>query len=524
MGNPHITLVSIGRSRSSLVSIVATAVCCYDATSCAGKHTEAHSRKSVPVCWTKHLETVAPHGFNLVTLQIEIDGLDSFFRDDLDLDLVARVNVALPTREECILDDFHYLFLGKFPLFVLTISVCDYVIEERNDVGLATARRRDRRSLEASDGIVGINSPLSLFVDATKDIEGVVWEEPLVVQGVSEHLGHRGSRHRLSVVVVVHFHLDVEDGPQLIDVCFASGTTKHALLGEGMELAHVARENFVTGTQTGVGRNHCIVGTRNGHAGTPIKVVGTEATLVGVFGDAVVDFSEGRVSLRVVRHDSIEPGIQGRGLLGCPEPAPAGAHGQATNNTWDAKRALDFWDLDTPLILFLTKELQRSTVDAAASSGFLARNRKSCGPGSSIGGSIAKRHSRFDSGCTAEILVPSRGPDCPTDAVRHENGTWGCQADRGALLQRFEVLFLRLQKIAPTSSLGVNQVAKVLPASNSTTTGTAEDDKRCYKPKPKTKIGAPNPILEGLSQSSDAMHMQYFGLYEEIPISLETKQ
>ena len=71
---------------------------------------------------------------DLIALESEENGFNSFFCDDLNLHLVTRVNVTLPTRDESILDDFHNFFFGKISLFVQTISVRNNVVQQRNDV------------------------------------------------------------------------------------------------------------------------------------------------------------------------------------------------------------------------------------------------------------------------------------------------------------------------------------------------------------------------------------------------------
>ena len=53
------------------------------------------------------------------------------------------------------------------------------------------------------DGVIRVHAPEPLVVQAGAQVEGVVGEEPLVVQGVAKHLGHGGTAHGLLVEVLV---------------------------------------------------------------------------------------------------------------------------------------------------------------------------------------------------------------------------------------------------------------------------------------------------------------------------------
>jgi len=140
----------------------------------------------------------------LILLELEGFGLDAVLGDDHDFDGVTGVNVALPGGDEGILDDLHDLLGGQVALVVVAVLVGDDVVHEGDEEGLARSGRREGSSLEAADGIVGVDGALAVGVDAGQYVEGVVGEESLVVEGVAKHLGDGGCGHGLAMVVLVN--------------------------------------------------------------------------------------------------------------------------------------------------------------------------------------------------------------------------------------------------------------------------------------------------------------------------------
>jgi len=163
------------------------------------------------------------------------------------------------------------------------------VVHERDKERLTAPARREVGPLEAPYGIVAVHGTLPLRIYPGQDVERVVREEALHVQGVPEHLCHGGGGHGLAMVVVVHLHLDVEDAPELIDVCLAPRAAQNAFVGEGMELRYRPAEYGISRRQTCVGGHDGVVGTGDGEGGTAVELVRAESPLVRRLGDAVVD-------------------------------------------------------------------------------------------------------------------------------------------------------------------------------------------------------------------------------------------
>jgi len=86
-----------------------------------------------------------------------------------------------------------------------------------------------------------------------------------------------------------YLHLDVEDGPKLVNVGLAAGAAEDALVGEGMELGNVPAEDLVSTGQPGVGRNNGVVRAGDGEGGAAVELVRGEPTLVRGFRHTVVD-------------------------------------------------------------------------------------------------------------------------------------------------------------------------------------------------------------------------------------------
>ena len=91
------------------------------------------------------------------------------------------------------------------------------------------------------------------------------------------------------MIMRVHLHPNVEDGPQLIHVGLASRAAQDASICEAMQFGHVAAQNFVSRRETGVGRNDGVVGAGDGDGGSAVEFVGGETSFPGALGDAVVD-------------------------------------------------------------------------------------------------------------------------------------------------------------------------------------------------------------------------------------------
>lgn len=91
------------------------------------------------------------------------------------------------------------------------------------------------------------------------------------------------------MIMRVHLHPNVEDGPQLVHVGLASRAAQDASIREAMQFGHVAAQNFVSRRETRVGRNDGVVGAGDGDGGPTVEFVGGETSFPGALGDAVVD-------------------------------------------------------------------------------------------------------------------------------------------------------------------------------------------------------------------------------------------
>merc|ERR1740124_2077921 len=98
--------------------------------------------------------------------------------------------------------------------------------------------------------------------------------------------------------MMVHFHIDVQNRAELVNVCFTSGAAEHALGCKSVEFGYVAGEDFVSRGETGIGCDYSVVWARDGKGCTAVKVVGGECTFIGGLRDTVID---GVVIIFVVR-------------------------------------------------------------------------------------------------------------------------------------------------------------------------------------------------------------------------------
>jgi len=102
------------------------------------------------------------------------------------------------------------------------------------------------------------------------------------------------------VVVAVHLRLDVEHGAELIDVCLAAGGGQDAVVGQRVELGHLAGQDLVTGGHARITGDDGEVLSGDGQSGAPVEIVGGEPPLVRGLCHTVVDaVGAGR---RVHRH------------------------------------------------------------------------------------------------------------------------------------------------------------------------------------------------------------------------------
>ncbi len=97
------------------------------------------------------------------------------------------------------------------------------------------------------------------------------------------------SKHPQTNQLLTYLHLDIEDGPELVDVGLASRAAEDALVGEGVELGNVPAEDLVSAGQPGVGRNDGVVGAGDGQGGAAVELVRGEPALVRSLGHAMVD-------------------------------------------------------------------------------------------------------------------------------------------------------------------------------------------------------------------------------------------
>ena len=106
----------------------------------------------------------------------------------------------------------------------------ELVVQNGLNEVLAGALARVSHPLVRADGVVSVNAPSALIVQTRAKVEGVVGEEALVVEGVSEHLGHRGAAHGLFVKVLVILRPQGQNLVQLRPISVESRACDEALL------------------------------------------------------------------------------------------------------------------------------------------------------------------------------------------------------------------------------------------------------------------------------------------------------
>ena len=93
------------------------------------------------------------------------------------------------------------------------------------------------------------------------------------------------------MIMLIHLHLNIQHGTELIHVRLASSRTEDALIGEGVKFRYVAGEDFIPARETGVGGDYRVVWTGDGEGGTAVEFVRGEAAFVWGLGYTVIDGS-----------------------------------------------------------------------------------------------------------------------------------------------------------------------------------------------------------------------------------------
>lgn len=124
----------------------------------------------------------------LVLLEVECLFCNPLGRDDDYLDGVARVYVALACRNKSFFGNLRRKLWCQLWLGIEAILVADDVVQEGDDVALATARSRIRYTLERTNGIIRIHNTVAVDVNAGEQVECVVGKEAFVIKRVGQHL------------------------------------------------------------------------------------------------------------------------------------------------------------------------------------------------------------------------------------------------------------------------------------------------------------------------------------------------
>mmetsp|Transcript_46629 Transcript_46629/g.118977 ORF Transcript_46629/g.118977 Transcript_46629/m.118977 type:complete len:301 (+) Transcript_46629:71-973(+) len=222
-----------------------------------------------------------PHplpGLRLIQLEGHRLVLHAVLGDDADLHRVAGVDVTLAGGHKGVLDEVQRLLLGERSGGALgrhqqRAGGLELVVQHRLNEVLARALARVADPLKRADGIVREDGALPLVVHAADEVEGVVGEEPLVVQRVAQQLRHSGAAHGLVVAVLVHHLPRGEQLLQRLEVGLEARGGNHALGVERLHAGVLPREDGVAGRQAHAGGNDAVVLPRHSHGGPAIIVV-----------------------------------------------------------------------------------------------------------------------------------------------------------------------------------------------------------------------------------------------------------
>ena len=125
---------------------------------------------------------------DLVCLQIILDGLDSVLGYEHNFHCITGIDISLASCYESILDNLHYLLRWHLSLLIQSILMPNHIVQQRDHVGLPGSSGGIAGSLEGSNGIVRIDGALTVSVNTTKDVKGIIGEHTSIVKGVAQHL------------------------------------------------------------------------------------------------------------------------------------------------------------------------------------------------------------------------------------------------------------------------------------------------------------------------------------------------
>lgn len=120
---------------------------------------------------------------------------------------------------------------------------------------------------------------LTIFVQATKHIEGVIRLKATIVQDGRQHLRNSSKSHVLAMTVAVLSETDLKHLVQNCDIGVHTATGKNDLVSEFDNTGNVAARNGVTGSKTGITGDNGIILPRHGYHGSAIVFVGLETTI-----------------------------------------------------------------------------------------------------------------------------------------------------------------------------------------------------------------------------------------------------
>ena len=140
-----------------------------------------------------------------VDLERELLVLYAVLGDDLDVDKVASVDVALARGGEYVFDQLQRLIQSPLVQRLLVrVLVGHHVVKEGLDQRLARSRYSVLHLLEAPHGIVAVHDALPSRVQSAHNVECVKRKESSLIERCCEHLAHCRRRHLLAVLMHVH--------------------------------------------------------------------------------------------------------------------------------------------------------------------------------------------------------------------------------------------------------------------------------------------------------------------------------
>lgn len=159
--------------------------------------------------------------------------LDAFLGDDLDLESVSRVDVALGGRDEDVLDQVDSLVLAQRHLLdTLHVLEPDLVVKERLEDGSGGPGGSVRLPLIGPDGVETVNTALAFLVQTSNDVVHIVGEESSVVQHRGHHGGYRPRTHLRVVFVLIHLQSGFYNFCECEDIAMETSTCQDGFVSE----------------------------------------------------------------------------------------------------------------------------------------------------------------------------------------------------------------------------------------------------------------------------------------------------